>query len=222
MNDEPLEPLEPLDGAPDPRSDARADAFSAAPFHWKDLQLAPLAIGREAAWLSHCRRIGLPRLGAVINDADSFLAHAIRMLWFCAHEPSAWLSIWIKGGDLGAFLLDIKITQWADAQIQPGDEAAAALKLALDIHDRSRINQASLLDSDDSDTEGNGSGPAHERNTSASSAGPAPEPTVENTLTTTSLRSKAGPMSTRTARARAANTSGRKKAPKKKRNSARG
>lgn len=214
------------DPEPDPAAasaQARADAFSAAPFFWQDIQLAPMAIDREADWLSHCRRIGLPPLSAVINDADSFLAHAIRLIWFCAHDPSKWLARWMRGGDAAPMVLEIVIRQWLDKHIQPGDQASAALKLALAIYDRSRINQAALIDDDDEeDTEGNGSGPAHELSTSASSAGPAPAPSRSITSGIICHKSKAGPSSTRLAAPMAASTSGRKKARRKKRKSGRG
>lgn len=222
MTDTDLETINGPDPTPD-RDQERAAAFSAPPFFWKETELAPLAISREADWLLHCQRIGLPTLDAVINEGDAFLAHAIRMIWFCAHRPSKWLAHWI-GWDstVAPYKLDLEIREWADEQITPGDDAIAAIKLALAIHDRARINQATLIDEEDADAEGNTSGPAHELNTSASSSGPAPAHSPKSTSPIISPRSAAGPTSTPTAAPTAAPSNGRKKWLGKKRRSARG
>jgi hypothetical protein len=220
------EDLEPLDSDPaEARTAARESAFAAAPFFWKDLELAPLAIGREGDWLLHCQRIGLPPLHEVINSGDAFLGHAQRLLFFCANPPRAWLAVWMKGGAAAPIILEQMIADWAARHIQPGDQIAV-IKLALQIYDRSRITQATLTDQEEDDAEGNASGPAHVLNTSASSSGPAPasmEPALPapHTSNTTSRKRKAGPSSMRTAAPTAARTHGLKKGRRKKPRSAR-
>lgn len=194
-----LEPLDP----PDPHE----AAFTAAPFAWKNIPLHALAIAREGDWLMHCRRIGLPALHECIGSAETFLPHAVRLLWFCAHEPVTWLSAWMKGGEAAPVVIENFVRAWSEEQITPGDQPAV-LKLALDIYDRAHANEARLLDPGGEDTEGNASGPRTRLNTSASSRGPAPDSSVSSTSATHFPRSAAGPTSTRTAARKVAATNG--------------
>lgn len=189
------------DDTPPPSSaERRAAAFQAAPFHWHDLQLAPLSIGREGDWLMHCARIGLPPLHEVINRGEAFLPHALRLLWFCAHEPARWLAVWMKGGPAAPILLETEIRAWLDDHVK-STEGLPVLKLALAIWDRAHETRAVPTAGDDDDTDddpGNASGPDSARSTSASSAAPV-RATPPTTSSTTSRRRRAGPSSTPTA-----------------------
>jgi hypothetical protein len=144
----------------------REESFTAAPFHWKDIPLHPFAIDREADWLLHCQRIGLPASDVAIRSLDTFLSHAVRLIWFCAHEEPAWLANWMLRG--GSLLLDLSIREWSRQHILPGDQIAVT-KLALEIHDRAHVNHATRVDTDDAGELGEGHGPSDEHNTSRSS-----------------------------------------------------
>ena len=199
-----LEPLDP----PDPET-LRETAFASPPFTWHDRPLAPLAIDREGDWLLHCRRIGLPPLAEVLSSSDLFAPHALRLLWFCLHEPSDWLSVWMAGGKGAPIHLDTRIRAWAAGAILPGEQSAA-VSLALQVYDRAYTNRATPVDDDpgEEDAPGKAPGPSGERNTSASSRGPAPASSAKLTSATSSRRKGAGPTSTRTSPRRASSTNG--------------
>lgn len=205
--------LDPIPAAPE---DVREEAFAAAPFLWKDLSLHPLSIGREGDFLIHCRRIGLPPLAAAMKSTETFLSHAIRILWFCAHEPESWLAFWMKRE--GSFLLDLVIREWADKHILPGEQDQV-VGLALDIFDRAHVNHAARVSEDDADDVGEPRGPSDDRSTSSSSPGPFTAPSVPTPSNTTSRKRKAGRSSTATASAAARRSSGLKSPRKTKRNS---
>jgi hypothetical protein len=192
----------------------REEAFIAAPWHWRDIPLHPLSIGREGDWLQHCRRIGLPPLHEVINSGEGFLSMAQRLLWFCAHEPRAWLSVWMKGGEAAPIVLESRITEWADKNILPGDQLAV-LKLALDIYDRSRATQAHRVE-DEADDVGEGSGLAQEHKPLSSSARPSPAQ-VTSKPSITRHRRNFGQRSIATDARKAQSTNGRKTLRKKRR-----
>jgi hypothetical protein len=210
---EPIEDINDL--AEDRAAEQREEAFIAAPFHWKDTPLSALAIGREAAWLSHCRRIGLPSLSEAMTSGESFLGHAQRLIWFCAVEPHRWLSAWMKGGDLAPYVIERMIDEWSAKHIAPGDQVPL-VKLAFDIHDRAHSNHAAMV-ADEEPDEGNAPGPSRSRSTSRSSHGPAPESSASATSSTISRRSADGRTSTARASHKEGSTSGRKPPRGKKR-----
>lgn len=205
---EPLEPLDP--------ETAREEAFTAAPFHWRGMPLHALAVSRESDWLIHCRRCKYD------PPSESFtMAHAVRLLWFCAHEPATWLAHWTAGGAVATILLEEKIRQWADEHIPPGEQVAA-LRLASDIYDRAYISRAAVLDDGAEDPLGNEPGPSDVRSIAASSHGPAPASSPSINSATSSRRSAAGPMSTATSSRKGRSRSGPKKRPVKRRPSGKG
>lgn len=194
---EPLEPLDP--------ETVREEAFTAAPFHWRGMPLHALAISRESDWQLHCRRIGLPPV------AEAFtVAHAVRLLWFCAHEPSIWLAIWMRGGEAAPILMDTLIRAWADEHIPPGSQVEA-VRLASDIYDRAYISRASVVDDGAEDPLGNEPGPSDVRSIAPSSHGPAPASSPSTRSATNSRRSAAGLMSTPTSSRKARTRNGRQK-----------
>lgn len=205
-----MSPLEPLD----PET-VRETAFSAAPFHWRGIPLHPLAIGREADWLLHCQRIGLPPLAESLASTATFTAHAIRLLWFCAHEPSEWLAVWMAGGVGAPLHLDARIRAWAEEVIPPGEQGAA-VSLALEIHARAYTNRATIVDGDPDDIAKKAHGRSDSRNTPASLPEPAPASSASIKSSTRSRRSAAGLTSTLTSPRRVSSTNGRTKSRSKK------
>lgn len=146
-------PQEPLN-----REQLRNAAFQSAAFYWKDQPLQPLAISREADWLLHCHQIGLPPLsGDLSSHSATFFPYAIRLVWFCAHEPKEWL-----GAGRASFGLDKVIRNWADAHVLPGDQPAF-IKLAWDIYDRAYLNKA-VPQPDGTAPPGNSPGPSAKLN----------------------------------------------------------
>jgi hypothetical protein len=198
----------------------REEAFVAAPWYWREVPLHPLSIGREGDWLIHCHRIGLPPLDEVINKREAFFGHALRMVWFCAHESSVWLSMWMKGRDAAPIIMEGEISEWLDKHVLPGEQMAL-LDLAYEIFDRSRATRAKRVE-DGADEAGEGSGLAPALNTSASSARPSTAPVPTTTSNTNSAKRRAGRSSTVTDARKAKSTNGRMKWQKKKARSEKG
>lgn len=210
---EPIEPID-QDAAAEQR---REEAFIAPNFSWKGIPLAPLAMGREAAWVQHARRIGLPPLDDVINSSEGWLSYGYRLLFFVANEPRVWLSIWMNGGSASPIILEKRIDQWAGEHIAPGDQIAV-IKLSLAIYDRAHLNQATIVETEDAGGPGEGSGRSPLRKKSCSSRKRVPASTLKTTSSITSRRSAPAPTSTAAASRRATCIRGRTSSRKKKRN----
>lgn len=126
-----------LDTPPPEDMPQEAIAFESASLRWHDIDLAPLAISREAAWGIHRHQIGSPPLSDILHNNAAMCGDAFRILWFCAHDPSDWIGV--KPADLEA-----AINEWADANIH-GNELVAAVDLAFEILDRSRKTRATIV-----------------------------------------------------------------------------
>lgn len=124
------------DGAGDKHAAEVNQSFGVKPFHWKDTQLAPLAIDREGDWQRHRESLGDPPLGEIIRNAQSMLLDAIRVLWFCAHDPKEWLAVpSMKRDDEGdwtrlstidrALVVEEKIRAWGRENIANNEQAMA-------------------------------------------------------------------------------------------------
>lgn len=208
--------LEPIG---ETEEDRREVAFAAAPFWWKRIPLKALAIGREGDWLMHCRQIGLPPVAAAMRELDTFLPHAVRLLWFCANDESAWLAFWMKRA--GSFLLDLEIRRWAEAQILPGEQGLV-VGLALEIYDRAHATLAARVDTGDDDEPGERRGPWDARSTSRSSHGPSTAPSAPGKSSTGTRRKKGGRWCTATGSRAEGATSGPGRARRRKRKCGRG
>lgn len=214
-------------------SSARADeveaAFSAPPFFWREIELAPFAIDREMDWLRHCRLIGSPPLAETISDPEVFWLDAARLLWFVAHEPAAWLAPRLPDFEklpteekLERLLrprkpapptpeeLDKIIREWMRQHIGARDMQEVT-HLAYQILERAHTARAVAAPD-----EGGGSNaakklpcPPSAGNTSASSAEPVPACSLKTTSATTSRKNAAGATSTPTRSRKASPPSGR-------------
>lgn len=198
--------FEEIDSGHDPAQAARESAFSAPAFHWKDMPLHPFAIAREADWMAHCRRIGLPPVADAALDPELFLGHAIRLIWFCAHPPETWLAPRMNPM-LHPFALESVIREWVDKHIRAADHIAA-MNLAIAIYDRAHQNQPIAETSADSDA-GKASGLCESPNTSTASRRPVPASSPSTASSTSSRRSAAGRTSTQKAHRTARSTNGR-------------
>lgn len=66
-------------------------AFSAHQRTWQGIPLAPFAVDREAEWMLHRQQVGAPPLPEIIQDVGAMALDAMRVLWFCAHDPKEWI-----------------------------------------------------------------------------------------------------------------------------------
>lgn len=147
----------------DPADEARAaesadlaqqKAVAATPFEWKGRLLAPFAISREADWRLHRLLIGAPPLSIALHDVNSSWADALRVVWFCLHEPETWLhmppvpvSDDSDDRDLAtrrALAVEIAIRKWADAEIRNG-EMNEVLNLFFAIFNRAHSTHAAVV-----------------------------------------------------------------------------
>jgi hypothetical protein len=124
------------DGAGDKHASEVNQSFGIKPFFWKDIQLAPFAIDREGDWQRHREAMGEPPLSEIIRNAQAMLNDALRVLWFCAHEPKQWLSIpsmsrdeegnWTRLSTLErALLVEDRIRAWSRENISNSEQAMA-------------------------------------------------------------------------------------------------
>lgn len=121
-----------------------SQAFGVRPFFWKDIQLAPFAIDREGDWMRHRELLGEPQLQEVIRFPHAMVPDALRVLWFCAHDPDTWLlepsmmkddkGEWRRvPGQERALNIEKKIRAWAKMQIVGRDEALLAVDVFYEI-----------------------------------------------------------------------------------------
>lgn len=130
--------------------------FSAQPFFWKDVQLAPFAIDREGDWLRHRELLEEAPLSEVIRLPFAMVPDAIRVLWFLTHAPSEWLGIpgmkqveaeegelrWVRlSGKERAIVLEEKIRAWG-AEHVANHEGSLAVKLFYEIYQRAQGTRA--------------------------------------------------------------------------------
>lgn len=130
-------------------------AFGVTSFFWKDLELKPFSISREADWMRHRELLGDAPLKEVISLPFAVLPDALRVLWFCAVDPQEWLSIpgmvqedieekmvWRRlTGQEKAFLVEAKIREWADQHVTRA-EGPLAVTLFYDIYNSSQGTRA--------------------------------------------------------------------------------
>lgn len=114
----------------------RDDAFRATPFFWQGKELHPFAVDREADWLAFRASINAPELGKVAGGGITFLADAIRILFFCSSKPSLWMPL------MGyPDTLDEAIRSWAKENVPQGTQYEA-VALALSIYNRAHATQS--------------------------------------------------------------------------------
>lgn len=122
------------------QAEAVAAAYGAAPRQWKDIPLAPFAISREADWRQHRSALRSPPLEDLIQDPQSMLPDALRVLWFLAHDPQEWLSTpsmqmagegtpdarWIRRTAFDmAMDVERKVRAWADLHVDNAEHSLA-------------------------------------------------------------------------------------------------
>lgn len=123
--------LDPADTLP-----PEAVAFQSDQRTWKDTQLAPFAIDREGAWMLHRHVMGAPPLPEIIDNVQAMALDAMRVIWFCAHDPKEWIAApdGERGADLAwhrftpadrAHRLEQRITEWARDNITAAEIPAA-------------------------------------------------------------------------------------------------
>lgn len=119
-----------------------AAAFAAPPFKWKDITLQPFAIDREGDWLLHRKLVGAPPLGEIIADVGAMTLDAMRVLWFCAHDPADWLA---PAADVTsrAQSIETRIREWARLHIE-GNEIPASVSLFYEIFNRAHSTRATI------------------------------------------------------------------------------
>jgi hypothetical protein len=142
------------------RAEEVAAAYAVTPRHWKDIPLAPFAISREADWLLHRTALGCPPLEQLIQQPQAMLSDALRVLWFLAHDPVAWLSLpsmrevegrWQpRTAHDRALELEATIRAWADEHVS-NDEHALAVLLFYEIYNGTRETRTSVKPSKDHD-----------------------------------------------------------------------
>jgi hypothetical protein len=118
-------------------------AFGVVPFFWKSQELAPFAIDREGDWQRHREIMGDPQLHEIIRTPQSMVMDALRVIWFCAHDPREWLSIpsmtideegaWVRRtAQERALIIEEKIRSWSRDNVA-NSEQAMAVSLFYDI-----------------------------------------------------------------------------------------
>jgi len=141
MSTSPSDITDPGDSADAPSPEAIA--FQSEQRTWKGTPLAPFAIDREGAWMLHRHQLGAPPLPEIIDNIGAMALDAMRVLWFCAHDPKEWLAA--ADGERGADLtwhrfthaeraqrLEQRIAAWGRENIG-GDEIPAAVSMFYDL-----------------------------------------------------------------------------------------
>jgi hypothetical protein len=130
-------------------------AFTAQPFFWKNIQLAPFAIDREGDWNRHREILEDVPLKDIMRLPFAVLPDALRVIWFCAHDPREWLSLsgmvqdeegnWRRLTQKEKALnLEEKIREWSRLHIS-NSEQALAVGLFYDIYQRAQATRATAL-----------------------------------------------------------------------------
>lgn len=128
------------------------EAFGVKPFHWKNAELAPFAIDREGDWQRHREIMGDPQLHEIIRQPQSMVIDALRVLWFCAHEPKEWICIpsmvldddgnWTRRtAQERALVIEEKIRAWSRENVA-NHEQALAVSLFYDIYQSAQKTRA--------------------------------------------------------------------------------
>lgn len=197
---------------------AQQIAFSASPFEWRGKQLAPFAVSREADWMLHRCLIGAPPLSTLIGDQGAMWPDAIRVVWFCSHDPEVWQTKppvpCIDNDDdrdeptRRAIAVEREIRAWADRSFT-ADEMKSIVLLFFRIFNRAHKNHAVVKsDSGGHGAKKNAPSPSPSPATSRSSRASAPASSRSGTSATTSRRSKAGATSTNGRSSKATKPSG--------------
>lgn len=126
--------------------------FGASPFFWKGRELAAFAIDREGDWNRHREALEDGPLKDLIRHPFALLPDALRVIWFCAHEPREWLSMpgmeqdsegnWRRLTQKEKALnLEERIRAWSRVHID-NSEQALAVSLFYDIYQRAQSTRA--------------------------------------------------------------------------------
>jgi hypothetical protein len=126
--------------------------FGALPFFWKGRELAPFAIDREGDWNRHREALEDGPLKDLIRHPFALLPDALRVIWFCAHEPREWLSMpgMIQDSEGNwkrltpkekALNLEETIRAWSRENID-NSEQALVVSLFYDIYQRAQSTRA--------------------------------------------------------------------------------
>jgi len=133
-------------------------AFTAQPFFWKNIQLAPFAIDREGDWLRHRETLHEPDINELLSEPNAMMPDVCRLLWFLSHEPVEWLSMpgmkqlgedqnfrWVKlTAYERALALEMRIREWAVDHIDHND-GVMAMQLFYQIYQRAQATRATAL-----------------------------------------------------------------------------
>lgn len=149
MPDDIIDPEDPADQT----NATTAAAFSAPPFKWKDITLQAFAIDREGDWLLHRKQMSAPPLSDIIADVGAMALDAMRVLWFCAHDPSEWL-VPARDAATRALSVETRIRDWARDHID-GTEIPAAVALFYEIFNRAHSTRAIISSDGTAHTSGN-------------------------------------------------------------------
>jgi hypothetical protein len=136
-------------------------AFGVKPFFWKHLPLAPFAIDREGDFMRHRELLGDAPLREVIRLPMALVPDALRVLWFCSHEPREWLMIPThRQNDEGewrrldsqerAMIVEDKIRSWARENVS-STEQALAVETFYEIYQSAQSTRAISKPSEHSD-----------------------------------------------------------------------
>lgn len=107
-------------------------------FTWHGKKLHPFAIDREGDWRAHRVALGVPELSSVLSEA--FMSDALRIVWFCSHDPGQWLPFLRD-----PVALELKIRKWAAENVGTGEQQEIT-RLAIDIFNSAYKTRAQPAD----------------------------------------------------------------------------
>lgn len=119
----------------------REAAYSEEP-EWKGELLQPFSFSRKSLFYSHRVSMGAPHLLEVLGDSMAFLGDALRILYFCAHDPAEYRHLRAKPE-----LLQDAIDAWSDEQVESEEDALEAVTTALTLYNASEVNKAEAVPS---------------------------------------------------------------------------
>lgn len=99
------------DAAEEQDEKEREEAFDQVPM-WRGKPLLAWSLERERFFHSHRCAAGAPRLSRAVDDWDAFLLDALRILYFCHHEPEDFIGM---GRD--PMRLEAEIQKWGSEQV---------------------------------------------------------------------------------------------------------
>jgi hypothetical protein len=124
--------------------------FQEGIFHLQGTPLSPFAVDRESAWHLHRAQLSAPPVQQ-LGTLGEWGQDAIRILWFCSHEPSDWINApmgqrvdgqWVRyTPEQRAANLEIKMTEWSQSALA-GSALPEIVNLALAILASASKNRA--------------------------------------------------------------------------------